>query len=327
VLGVGLIWQWGNAGLVAYVIVGPAANFALGHLYVSRLPKIQPGIVTTQEIVEEWKTLLRLGLAFVGAELVGSLSQLWIRVYVGEVLGTESLGQYQAAWTISTQYIGFVLMAMAADYYPRLAGLYRDHEASVRLVNEQTEIATLLSAPVFIAMMAMAPWVLRLLYTTSFAPAVEVLRWQVLGDVLKVASWPLGFVILAAGDGKTFFWSESASWVVMAAFILVLVPVMGLRTTGIASLAGYAFYLPLVYWLARRRIGFRWSSAVFRSILITFAICAAVGIAAVITKWGMLLGCLVAAGYGVFALRRISHMSDLSGLWQIAAIAKQITGK
>jgi PST family polysaccharide transporter len=205
--------------------------------------------------------------------------------------------------------------------------VHHDHHAAVRLVNEQTEIAILLSAPVFIAMMAMAPWVIRLLYTASFVPAVEVLRWQVLGDVLRVASWPLGFVILAAGDGKTFFWSESASWFVMAGFILVLVPVMGLRTTGIAPLACYAFYLPLVYWLARRRIGFRWSSSVFRSIVLTFALCAGVGIAIALTKWGMLLGCLIAAGFGVFAAGRILQMSDLGGpLGRIGAMARRITG-
>jgi O-antigen/teichoic acid export membrane protein len=327
VLGVGLIWRWGNSGLVAYVLLGPAVNFALGHVYVSRLPKTRAGVVTTQEVLDEWRMLLRLGLAFVGAELVGSLAQLWIRVYVGKTLGTDSLGQYQAAWTTSTQYISFVLTAMAADYYPRLTGVRLDHEASTRLVNEQTEIATLLSAPVFIAMMALAPWVIRLLYTSSFAPAVEVLRWQILGDVLKVASWPLGFVILAAGDGKTFFWSESASWFVMAAFILALVPLMGLRATGVASIPCYGSYLPLVYWLAWRRIGFRWTSSVFRSILLTFALCVGVGFVAVITKWGMLIGCLVAGGFGVFAIGRISHMSDLGGsLGRIGAVAGRITG-
>jgi PST family polysaccharide transporter len=328
VFGVGLLWRWGNAGLVAYVLVGPAVSFALGHFYVSRLPKIQTGLVKTEEIVGEWKMLLRLGLAFVGAELVGSLFQLWIRVDVGKVLGAESLGQYQAAWTVSTQYIAFVLAAMAADYYPRLTGVIHDRKAAGHLVNEQTEIALLLSAPVFIAMMALAPWVIRLLYTASFTPAIEVLRWQILGDVLKVASWPLGFVILAAGDGKTFFWSESASWIVTAAFIIGLVPMMGLRVTGIGSLVCYAFYLPLVYWLARRRIGFHWSSAVFRSLLVTFAACAGVGIAAALTKWGMLLGCLVAVGFVVLALGRISHMSDLGGaIGRLGAMARRITGK
>lgn len=327
VIGIGLIWHWGDAGLVAYVLVGPAANFVLGHFYVSRLPKVAPESVTSQEIVAAWKILLALGLAYVGAEAVGALSQLWIRVYVGRNLGTESLGQYQAAWTISTQYIGFVLMAMAADYYPRLTGVHRDPLASARLVNEQTEIATLLSAPVFIAMMALAPWVLRLLYTASFTPAVEVLRWQVLGDVFKVASWPLGFLILAAGDGKTFFWSECAAWLVLAAFVGIFVPVIGFRATGMASLACYGFYLPLTYWLARKRIGFRWSSSVFRSILIVFALCAGVAIISIITKWGMLIGSLVAAGYGVFAVGRISHMSDLDGvLGRIGATARRITG-
>jgi O-antigen/teichoic acid export membrane protein len=326
-LGIALIWRWGNAGLVGYVLLGPASSFVLGHFYVSKLPKIAHDAVTNHEVIEAWKALLRLGLAFVAAEAVGTLVQLAIRVYVGRTLGTESLGHYQAAWTISTQYISFVLMAMAADYYPRLSGLNHDAAAASRLVNEQTEIATLLSAPVFIAMMALAPWVLRLLYTASFAPAVEVLRWQVLADVLKVASWPLGFVILAAGDGKTFFWSESASWFVTGAFVMLFMPLIGFRATGIASLVCYGFYLPVVYWLARRRIGFRWTGSVFGSIVITFAICAGVGILAVLTKWGMWLGSLVAIADGIFAVGRISHMSDLGGtLGRIGALARRITG-
>src|ERR1019366_2843077 len=130
--------------------------------------------------------------------------------------------------TISMQYVTFVLTAMGTDYYPRLTGVIHDHEAAGRLVNEQAEIATLLSAPVFIAMMATAPWVIHLLYAASFTPAIEILRWQVLGDVFKVASWPLGFLILAAGDGKTFFLTETASMLVLAGLITGLTPLLGL---------------------------------------------------------------------------------------------------
>ena len=36
-------------------------------------------------------------------------------------------------------------------------------------------------------------------------------------DILKVASWPLGFIILAAGDGRTFMLAESLAIVVLAA--------------------------------------------------------------------------------------------------------------
>jgi PST family polysaccharide transporter len=271
--------------------------------------------------------LLRLGLAMVGAGLVQQLAQLWIRIDVAKVLGAPALGQYQAAWTISMQYVAFVLGAMGTDYYPRLTGVIHDPKAAGRLVNEQAEIATLLSAPVFIAMMAVAPWVIHLLYAASFTPAIEILRWQVLGDILKVASWPLGFLILAAGDGKAFFAVETFSSLVLTGLITGLAPLLGLPITGIAYLAMYALYLPLVYWLARRRIGFHWSRPVLLLSITTLALCVAVDIMVSITRWGMLAGCLAAVAFAVFSLGRITHMSNLGGpVGRLGAMARRIAG-
>jgi PST family polysaccharide transporter len=325
-LGIGLLWRWGKAGLVAYVLIAPLASFVLGHVYVSRLPKAGTETVFLQELTHEWKMLLRLGIAMVGAGLAQQLAQLWIRIDVAKVLGAQSLGQYQAAWTISLQYVSFVLMAMGTDYYPRLTGVIHDHKAARNLVNEQTEIATLLSAPVFIAMMAVAPWVIHLLYAASFTPAIEILRWQVLGDVLKVASWPLGFLILAAGDGKTFFLTESAAWLVTTGLIMGLVRVVGLPITGIAYLAMYAFYLPLVYLLARRRIGFYWSRSVLYLSGLSLAICMGTGILTAWTRWGMLDGCLAATAFAIFSLGRITHMSNLGGpVGRLGALVRLLT--
>jgi PST family polysaccharide transporter len=264
----------------------------------------------------------------VGAGLVQQLAQLWIRIDVARVLGAQSLGQYQAAWTISMQYVSFVLMAMGTDYYPRLTGVIHDHKAARNLVNEQTEIATLLSAPVFIAMMAVAPGVIHLLYAASFTPAIEILRWQVLGDVLKVATWPLGYLILAAGDGKTFFLSETAAWLAIAGLITGLVPIMGLQITGIAYLLNYVLYLPLMYWLARRRIGFHWSRSVLILSIVTFAICIGVDIITSLTRWGMLAGCVAAVTFAIYSLGRITDMSDLGGpVGRLGAIARRLTAR
>jgi PST family polysaccharide transporter len=328
VLGIGLLWRWGNSGLVAYILVAPLASFALGHFYVSRLPKAGTESVTVHELTREWKMLLRLGLAMVGAGLVQQFAQLWIRIDVARVLGAQSLGQYQAAWTISMQYVSFVLLAMGTDYYPRLTGVIHDHKAASILVNEQTEVATLLSAPVFIAMISVAPWVIHLLYAASFTPAIEILRWQILGDVLKVASWPLGFLILAAGDGKTFFLTETTSLLVLTGLITGLAPIMGLPITGIAYLAMYVFYLPLVYWLARRRIGFHWSRSVLILSIVTFAICIGVDMITALTRWGMLAGCVAAVAFAVYSLGRITHMSDLGGpVGRLGAKARRLTAR
>jgi len=309
-LGVALLWQWGQAGLVAYVLIGPLVSFLLGHWYVSRLPKVAADPIAVREMVHQWKTLLRLGIPFMGAGVAGALVQLWIRVEVGNTLGAESLGHFQAAWTISMQYIGFVLAAMGADYYPRLTGVIHDQKAATRLVNEQTEIALLLSAPVFIAMMGLAPWVIALLYSSAFAPAVEVLRWQILGDVLKVVSWPLGFVIMAAGAGKTYFLTETLVLVLMGSLIAGFSSSVGLKITGIAFLVSYIVYLPLVYLLARHSIAFHWTKAVVRLIVVVFLACAAVGVVSTLYWWAPFISVAMSILFAFYAFSRIASMAS-----------------
>lgn len=325
-VGVTLLWIWGQRGLVLFVLLGPITTFAVGYLYVSRMPKPQTRHVAWVELKQEWLALFRLGFAYVGGGVSLTLTQLWIRSYVGKSLGTAPLGQYQAAWTISMYYISFILTAMATDYYPRLTAVIHDRENAALLVNRQTEIALLLSTPILVGMMTLAPWVMHLLYSALFAPAVILLRWQILGDVLKVASWPLGFILLAAGDGKTFFWTECTTNVLTALIIVGFLPVIGLRITGIAYLATYIFYLPLVYWLARRRIAFRWSSAVTRLVTMAAIACVLVWVLTAISHWGIVFGCVLAVWLGIRALGRFTRMTGLGGsIGRLGEISRVIT--
>ena len=59
--------------------------------------------------------------------------------------------------------------------------------------------------------------VIELFYSAKFGPAVEILRWICLGMMLRVASWPLGYVLIAKGEGMLFFWTELVSNVVQLA--------------------------------------------------------------------------------------------------------------
>jgi PST family polysaccharide transporter len=311
VLGVALLWTWGQAGVVAYVLIGPLVGFLLGHWYVLRLPKVEPFDIPIKELARQWQTLLRLGIPFMGAELVGTLVQLWIRIEVGNTLGAESLGHYQAASMISLQYIGFVLAAMSADYYPRLTGVINDNNAATCLVNEQTEVALLLSAPIFIAVIGLTPWFIHLLYSSSFLPAVNVLRWQILGDLLKVVSWPLGFVIVATGAANTYLWIETFVSLLMGGLIAILLPLTGLPITGIAFLVCYMVYLPLVYLFARRKIKFKWQVNVKRLFLLILALCILLAILSARYWWGTYITVGVTVVFGTYTLIRLAHISKI----------------
>jgi PST family polysaccharide transporter len=329
VLGVAVLALWGRAGLLAFILIAPVASFVLGHWYVSRLPKVATVHVPFSELSAQWRTLARLGFAFMLAGLVMMLGQLLVRSLIQKELGLQDLGYFQAAWAISMTYIGFVLGAMGADYYPRLTAAIGDHSAVNRMVNEQTEVALLLAAPVLLAMMALAPWVIQLLYSREFQPATEVLHWQILGDILKVASWPLGFIILAAGDGKKFVMSESIAIATFAFLTWLTLPLFGLKASGISFLGMYAVLLPLVYWLAKRRTGFFWSTGIMIQVITLFIAASAImALARSSQILAAVIGLLISAAFTLYGFSRLAHKTELSGpLGKLAAYAQAIMKK
>jgi PST family polysaccharide transporter len=326
VLGVGALLLWGEAGLVAFVLSAPLATFLLGHYFVARAGAIQAPPTPWREIVAQWRVMIPLGSAFVISGLVTTGGFLIVRSLVQRELGTEDLGYFQAAWAIGMTYLGFVLGAMGTDYYPRLSACIHDSVAACRLVNEQTEVALLLTAPALIALLAVSPWLIPLLYTAEFAPAVGILHFQLLGDLLKVMSWPLGFVILAAGAGRTFIFSESVGLAVFVAGVAVGLSLIGVLATGVAFLAMYLVYLPVVHWLAQRRIGFRWTTTVIRLAVVFFFASSAVSVLSVWSEVAAAAGGLIAASaIGVYALGRLGQMAELTGpVGRLSALARRM---
>jgi O-antigen/teichoic acid export membrane protein len=331
VLGVGALWMWGEAGLLAMVLIAPAVTLILGHFFVVRLgtatrPATRP-VPRLPEMAQDWRDLARLGLPFMLSGVVTLLGHLAARMLVQRDLGPEALGQFQAAWTIGMTYLGFLLGAMSTDFYPRLTAVIHDCEKACRLVNEQTEVALLLCAPVLLVLLGCAPWVIRLLYSAEFGPAIDILRWQLLGDILKLLSWPLGFVILARGMGKTFLLTESLGMVALLAAIWIGIPLVGVTATGIAFLVMYGVYLPLAWGLGGRMIGFRWSCSVTWQALAMFSAAILVFITSrIFDPAGAALGLILALPFSLWALLRLSHQAQAEGrLGQIARATERIT--
>jgi PST family polysaccharide transporter len=317
-VGVPLLWWAGTSAIVWYVILTPVVSFALGHWFVARLPKASSESVRFPELVAQWTIFLRLGLPFAGAGIADTMIQLLIRTDVQRQLGPEALGHFQASWTIGMQYMEIVLGAMATDYYPRLTAVILDHAKACRLVNEQTEVALLLTGSAIIVMLAMAPWVIGVLYTPEFAPAADMLRWQAAADVLKVASWPLIFAILAAGAARTFFLTQISTLLLMAGVIHYLLPEIGVAAGGVGYFTSYLFYLPLAYVLNAHEIGFRWSAEAGFALALLVPLCViTAGSILLAPAWTAIIGSLAAATYGFFAFYRLRQIGIVS-----AALAK-----
>ncbi len=270
------LWLWGDQAVLLLVLSTPAVAFLLGHVYAAR-----PGSNTVEApisvglVVMEWRKMWPLGLSFMLATLVALGGQLLVRVLVQRELGLEATGLFQASWSIGMTYMGLVLGVMTSDFHPRLVGVIHDKPAAVQLINQQTDLSFLLFAPMLLLLLGAAPWVVQLLYTPEFGPAVEVLRWQLLGDVLKLASFPLGFLLLAAGTGKTYLLAEVLGVVVYVFVVWIGLPIWGLKAAGIGFLMMYVAYLPFVLIAAKSMIGFKFTWARIKQLFILL-LCAAI---------------------------------------------------
>lgn len=323
--GIGALLLWGEKGLMVFLLLVPLTKFAFAQFYVTRLPPGPPVTLSSAQLRRQWSALAKLGTAFMLAGLASTLGQLLVRTLVQRELGTDALGYFEAAWVISMTYIGFVLTAMGTDYYPRLTAASGDNAALNRLVNEQSEVALLLAGPVFLGMLGVAPWAVEILYSAQFAEAASILRWQILGDILKVVSWPLGYVMLARGQGRVFMFSEAFSMTIFVLATWIGLPIVGLKATGFGFLLMYVVYLPMVYWIVRSSTGFRWQPVVGFHLLSLFTAGVLVAIVASLhTVAGAAVGILMALVFGVFGVGRLAGMGNLQGpLGRLGTLARK----
>jgi PST family polysaccharide transporter len=228
--------------------------------WYSRRIQIRTPHVTISQVRQEAASLLKLGFAFMASGLMMMGSAYLVRMIILRKIGFEAIGLYQSAWTLGGLYVGFILQAMGADFYPRLTACANDNPACNRMVNEQAQVGLLLAGPGVIATLTFAPLVIALFYSAKFAEAVEVLRWICLGVTLRVITWPMGFIILAKGNQSLFFWSELAWTVVNIGLTWAWVGYFGLAGAGMAFFGSYIFHGFLIYAIVSRLSRFQWST-------------------------------------------------------------------
>src|SRR5882672_2271444 len=231
--GIGIVYFWKEKGLAPSLVCVAAMSIVTSWWYARKV-KVPAARIPLRRVFSEASSLVKLGLIFMVSGLATLGSAYLVRLIVMRKLGEESAGYYQAAWALGGLYIGFILQAMGADFYPRLTAVASKDTECNRLVNEQAEVGLLMAGPGILGTLTLAPLAITIFYRQDFGPAVEILRWICLGMLLKAVTWPMGFIILARGERKLFFWTEVLTNAGYVALVWVAVASLGLRGTGVA---------------------------------------------------------------------------------------------
>ncbi len=306
VFSIPIIYFYGKAGVVPSLVCTAAMTILTSWWYARKVQILQTSM-TWKEMTGEASGLLKMGVVFMASGCMAMGGPVLVSAIITHRLGLSAAGLYQSAFMLGGVYLGYVLQAMAADFYPRLTAVAQDNAACNRLVNEQVEVGLLVAGPGVLATLACAPLAIELFYSLEFGAAEGVLRWICLGMLLRVASWPMGFLLMAKGERKLYFWSELGSTSIYISLVWLCVRGWGLTGAGIAFFGSYVLYTAGVCLIARRLTGFQWSRANLRLAALFGPLVAGVFVCwyylpALITAT---IGALAAAFTGIYSLRAL----------------------
>lgn len=298
-----------ESGIVPMLLSVAAATLATSWWYRRKIA-MPPVTVSASAARDETFALLTLGVAFMASAVLSTGSAYVIRAIIARASGLDAAGLYQASWALGGLYAAFILQAMGSDFYPRLTAVIDDHPECNRLVNEQTQMGLLIAGPGVIGTLALAPLVLGVFYSPKFVGAADALRWICLGMTLRVIAWPMGYIVLAKGARGIFFFTEIAAAVVHVGLAALLVGPLGVTGAAIAFCGLYLWHSALIYGIARRVTGFKWSPGSRQALAIMVPLIGLVFVAPAVLPNGLamgvgLVGTLVGGAYSALTMRQL----------------------
>lgn len=201
------------------------------------------------------ETLSKLGkysLMAITSALTVPVSHLIIRNYIGENLGWDSAGYWQGIWYISTMYLMIVTTSLSVYYLPRLSEIQDNAELKKEIFNGYKIIMPIVIV-MSILIFLLKEYIILIAFSKEFIPMLELFIWQLIGDVIKIASWLLGFITLAKAMTKVFIYTEIIFSILFVFFSMFFLNTFGLIGITYAFALNYFLHLIVMIFIFRKK--------------------------------------------------------------------------
>lgn len=240
----------GIDGIAISITISAFINFLIPFFLVKKVA-INKVLFSKDVFKTEGKNMLKMGFLLSMSGLISIGSSFLLRIFITRNGSLSDVGLYNAGFAIIEGYVGIIFTAMAKDYYPRLTMVANNVADRNREVNQQTEIAILFLIPILTVFLLFLNLIIVILYTKEFLPSLEMIEYAVLGMFFRAISWSMGYLLLAKGDSKIFFWSELISTAYIFSLNILGYKFFGLKGIGIAFIAIYFLHAIQIYFTTK----------------------------------------------------------------------------
>lgn len=171
------------------------------------------------------------------------VSHILIRDHLGESLGWDSAGYWEAMWRLSAAYLMLVTTTLSVYYLPKLSELQRKSDIKREII-QGYKIILPVAAACGLAIYFLRDFIIRVLFTADFVPMETLFAWQMVGDTLKIGSWILAYLMLSKAMMRLFIVSEIVFAGMFYGLTVFFTNEIGLEGVALAHAVNY-----LIYWI------------------------------------------------------------------------------
>lgn len=245
VITIPIYYFFGESGIVPVMVLMGLAALLLTIRCSYQLYPLQ--LTGAKGILGEGMDMVRLGVAFTLAGVLGSGADFAIRTYLNNIAGLEIVGLYNTGYMMTMTYAGLIFTAMETDFFPRLSAVNTNWSSCNEIVNKQIEVSLLLLSPMLVAAQFAVPYVIPILFSSEFLPVVDMMRILLLALYLRAVKLPVAYLPLAKGDSLSYLFLESVYDVAVVLLVIWGYSWWGLTGTGVAiTLTAFLDYFLLV---------------------------------------------------------------------------------
>lgn len=210
-----------EAVAIAYLLASILAAATVHAAVRGRLPR------DTRPTPVPWPILYTSGISLTGVELI-NYALLWTPFLLLPTLSSPSeAGLYNISHRLAAQ-LGLVTLVIASITSARFAAHYaqRHHDDLTRLAGRATRTTILLGLPPAIVLFVCSEQILGL-FGTEFPAATTVLRILLIGQLINLATGPVGYLLAMTGHEHLLRNVLLATMAVMLTLAVVLIPTFG----------------------------------------------------------------------------------------------------
>jgi O-antigen/teichoic acid export membrane protein len=134
-------------------------------------------------------------------------SQLFVRGYITKVQSIHEAGLWEGINRISIMYLFVIMTSLSVYYLPRLAELKTKYEIRREIFSVYRLMIPFLLICITI-IYAGRDIIIHLLFTHEFNGMHNLFGFQLVGDVLKMCGWVLGYVLIAKAMTRVYIFME-----------------------------------------------------------------------------------------------------------------------